>query len=270
MNAKTTDPRRVEAGAESIPAVLLVGGMGTRLQSVLPATPKPLAPLGEISFLELLILQLRSQGIRRSVMCTGHRAEQIERECGNGRKWDMTIEYSRESQPLGTGGALKFAEPLLRQSDEFLVMNGDSFLEFDLQQFLEFHQQHGGLASLAVRSVPDASRYGAVQLAADKRVTGFCEKNNSEAPGVVNGGVYLFNRAALEHFPHGPSSLERDIFPHLLNHGMYATEQSGMFIDIGTPDDYARAQVIAQSLRQAANADIPSEAQVRSLNYLVR
>ena len=264
MNAKSTDLRRVEAGAESVPAVLLVGGRGTRLQSVLSATPKPLAPLGEISFLELLILQLRSQGIRRLVMCTGHRAEQIEKECGNGRKWDVAIEYSRESQPLGTGGAVKFAEPLLRKSDEFLVMNGDSFLEFDFQQFLEFHRQHGGLASLAVRSVPDASRYGAVQLAADKRVTGFCEKNNSGAPGVVNGGVYLFNRAVWEHFPAGPSSLERDIFPHLLSHGMYAMEQSGMFIDIGTPDDYARAQTIAQSLHQAVNAGMPSEAQVRS------
>jgi D-glycero-alpha-D-manno-heptose 1-phosphate guanylyltransferase len=264
VNSKITDPRGVGPGAESVSAVVLVGGMGTRLQSVLPATPKPLAPLGEISFLELLILQLCSQGIRRSLMCTGHRAEQIEIEFGNGRKWDMAIEYSRESQPLGTGGALKFAEPLLRQADEFLVMNGDSFLEFDFQQFLKFHRQHGGLASLAVRNVPDASRYGAVQLAADKRVTGFCEKNNSGAPGVVNGGVYLFNREVLQHFPDGPSSLERDIFPQLLNHGVYAMEQSGMFIDIGTPDDYARAQMMAQSLRQAANADMPSEAQVRS------
>lgn len=270
MNPKTIDPQRAEAGAESVSAVLLVGGMGTRLQSVLPTTPKPLAPLGEISFLELLILQLRSQGIRRLVMCTGHRAEQIDKECGDGQKWEMAIEYSRESQPLGTGGALKFAEPLLRQSDEFLVMNGDSFLEFDFQQFLEFHRQHYGQASLAVRNVPDASRYGAVQLASDKRVTGFCEKNNSGAPGVVNGGVYLFNRAVLQHFPDGPSSLERDIFPLLLNHGVYAMEQSGIFIDIGTPDDYARAQMMAQSLRQAANADMPPEAQVRSLNYLVR
>jgi NDP-sugar pyrophosphorylase family protein len=263
VNAMTSDPRRVPASGESVPAVLLVGGMGTRLQSVLPSKPKPLAPLGEISFLELLILQLRSQGIRRLVMCTGHRAEQIEKECGNGRKWGMTIEYSRESHPLGTGGALKLAQPLLRQSNEFLVANGDSFLEFDFQQFLEFHRQHGGVASLAVRSVLDASRYGAVQLAADKRVTGFCEKNNTGAPGVVNGGVYLFSRAVWEHFPDRQSSLERDIFPHLLNYGLYGAEQTGMFIDIGTPDDYARARAIAQSLRQAANADMPSEAQVR-------
>lgn len=249
--------------AGSIPAVLLVGGMGTRLQSVLPAKAKPVAPLGEITFLELLILQLRSQGIRRLVLCTGHRADQIESVCGDGQKWGMTIEYSREAQPLGTAGALKFAEPLLRESPEFLVTNGDSFLEFELYEFLRFHRQHRGLVSLASRSVADASRYGAVEIDEHKRVVRFCEKNNSGAPGVVNGGVYLFQRTALQHFPHGPSSLEKDIFPRLLNYGVYAAEQSGMFIDIGTPDDYARAQTLVQTLREAAQADKPFEAAAR-------
>ena len=175
----------------------------------------------------------------------------------------MTIEYSREAQPLGTGGALKFAEPLLLESPEFLVTNGDSFLEFELRQFLQFHRQHGGLVSLATRRVADASRYGAVEVDEHKRVVRFCEKNNSGASGVVNGGVYLFDRTALQHFPQGPSSLERDIFPRMLNYGVYAAEQSGMFIDIGTPDDYARAQSLVQSLREAAQANKPFEEAVR-------
>jgi D-glycero-alpha-D-manno-heptose 1-phosphate guanylyltransferase len=246
-----------------IPAVLLVGGFGTRLQSVLPSTAKPVAPLGESTFLELLILQLRAQGIRRLIMCTGHRAEQIEAVCGDGRKWGVAIAYSRESQPLGTGGALKFAESMLAESPEFLVTNGDSFLEFELREFLQFHRRHGGLASLATRRVADASRYGAVEVDEHKRVTRFCEKNNSGAPGVVNGGVYLFQRNALRHFPQGPSSLEKDIFPALLNYGVYAAEQNGMFIDIGTPDDYARAQTLMQTLREAAQADKPFEAATR-------
>lgn len=248
---------------ESIPAVLLVGGLGTRLQTVLPSAAKPVAPLGEITFLELLILQLRSQGIRRLVMCTGHRAEQIESVCGDGRKWGITIEHSRESQPLGTAGALKLAESLLRESPEFLVTNGDSFLEFKLLEFLQFHRQHSGLVSLATRRVADASRYGAVEVDERGRVVHFCEKNNSGEPGVVNGGVYLFRRTALHHFPQGPSSLEKDIFPALLDYGVYAAEQSGMFIDIGTPDDYARAQMLAQTLREAAQADKPFEAAAR-------
>lgn len=248
---------------ETIPAALLVGGFGTRLQSVLPSTAKPVAPLGEITFLELLILQLRSQGIRRLVMCTGHRAEQIESVCGDGRKWRMTIEYSRESQPLGTGGALKLAEPLLPDSPEFLVANGDSFLEFELREFLRFHRRHGGLLSLATRRVTDASRYGAVEVAEHDRVVRFCEKNNSGAPGIVNGGVYMFHRAALRHFPQGPSSLEKDIFSALLNYGVYAAEQNGMFIDIGTPEDYTRAQALVQNLREAAQAENPFEPAAR-------
>ena len=226
--------------------------MGTRLQPVLPSTPKPLAPVGDVPFLELLVLQLRSQGIRHLVMCTGHRGEQIEQAFRDGRKWDVSIEYSRESRPLGTAGALKLAERCLLGVPEILVMNGDSFLEFDFPEFLRFHRGHGGLVSMAVRKVRDASRYGTVQLDAHFRVVGFWEKKNIRAPGIVNGGVYLFGSGALQYLSHGPASLENDIFPRLLDHGVYAAEQVGVFIDIGTPEDYARAQSLRQSLSQAA------------------
>lgn len=252
MNAGTITGRRYGAPWEPIPAVLLVGGMGTRLQSVLPSTPKPLARVGELPFLELLVLQLRAQGIRHMVMCTGYRAEQVEQEFGDGQKWSAAIEYSREACPMGTAGALKLAEPFLRNTSDFLVMNGDSFLEFNYQELFRFHRRHGGVASIAVRGVPDASRYGAVQFDADHRVTSFCEKESSRTPGMVNGGVYLFRRDVLEYLPNCPASLEKDALPHLLDHGVYAAEQEGIFIDIGTPDDYARAQSLSQSLKRAA------------------
>jgi NDP-sugar pyrophosphorylase family protein len=255
VNARAINPGIPEAPFEQIPAVLLVGGMGTRLQPVLPSTPKPLAPVGEVPFLELLVLQVRSQGIRRLVLCTGHRAEQIEDAFGDGRKWDVAIRYSRESRPLGTAGALKFAQGLLKPWAEFLVMNGDSFLEFDCRRFQLFHRAHGGLASVAVRRVPDASRYGTVRLDSEHRVIGFSEKKNTAAPGIVNGGVYLFKRTVFEHIPDGPASLEKDVFPRLLEYGVYAAEQEGMFIDIGTPEDYARAQALRESLCQAAVHD---------------
>ena len=251
MNTRAINASMPEA-LEQIPAVLLVGGMGTRLQPVLPSTPKPLAPVGGVPFLELLVRQVRSQGIRRLVLCTGHRAEQIEDVFGDGRKWDVAIEYSRESRPLGTAGALKLAERLLLPWAEFLVMNGDSFLEFEFPRLQRFHREHGGLASIAVRRVPDASRYGTVELDPRQRVIGFMEKKNSAAPGIVNGGVYLFKRAVLEHIPDGPASLEKDTFPRLLDYGVYAAEQAGMFIDIGTPEDYRRAQALRESLCQAA------------------
>lgn len=243
---------RPEALGEHIPAVLLVGGMGTRLRPVLPSTPKPLAPVGDAPFLELLVLQLRSQGVRHLVMSTGHRADQIEEEFGDGRKWNVEIAYSRESHPLGTAGAVKFAENFLLDATDFLVMNGDSFLEFDFPEFLRFHREHNGVASMAVRRVPDASRYGTAELDAHQKVVGFCEKRNTGAPGIVNGGVYLFSRNVLQHLPKGPASLEKDIFPRLLEYGVYAAEQDGMFIDIGTPEDYARAQTLRRSLYQAA------------------
>lgn len=245
----------LEPTYEDVPVVLLVGGMGTRLRTVLPFTPKPLAVVGETTFLELLVLQLRAQGMRRVVMCTGYLADQIEKQFGDGRKWDVQIEYSKEAQPLGTAGALKLAERYLDGASEFLVMNGDSLLEMDLRQILRFHREHGGLISVAVRRVPNAARYGTVRLDSVNRITGFVEKAGAEVPGVVNGGVYVFSRGVLRHIPEGPASLEKDVFPRLLAQGMYAAEQHGMFIDIGTPEDYARAQAFCHALESAARGE---------------
>jgi NDP-sugar pyrophosphorylase family protein len=237
---------------ESVPALLLVGGLGTRLQSILPSTPKPLARVGNAPFLELLVRQLRSQGVRRLVMCSGHLAAQIEEEFGDGRELDVRIEYSREPRPLGTAGAVKFAEGHLSGTSEFLVMNGDSFLEMNFSRFLNFHREHGGIMSMAARKVPDATRYGTVQSDEKGRVTGFIEKTEKKGEGLINGGVYIFRHAMLQQIPDGPCSLEKDIFPSLLPSGVYAVEQDGMFIDIGTPEDYARAQTLCQDLYGAA------------------
>jgi NDP-sugar pyrophosphorylase family protein len=204
-------------------------------------------------FLELLVLQLRSQGVHRIVMCTGHLADQIEDEFGDGKKWDVAIEYSAETRPLGTAGALKLAGRHIEQDSDFLVMNGDSFLEVDFAELMRFHRAHSGLITIAVRRVPDAARYGSVQLDAQNRVVGFSEKTSDLAPGLINGGVYIFNQAILGSLPQGPASLETDIFPSSLESGVYAFEQHGMFIDIGTPEDYARAQALAESLQHAAS-----------------
>jgi NDP-sugar pyrophosphorylase family protein len=233
-------------------AVLLVGGLGTRLRPVVSSTPKALAAVGDSSFLELLVRQLRHQGIRRLVMCTGHLGEQIEEKFGDGRPWDVAIEYSRELSPMGTAGALKLAQPYLRDDADFLVMNGDSFVEADLRRLIEFHRQHDGLASMAVVRVEDAARYGTVQLENDGRVAGFAEKAGRAVGGMVNAGIYIFDRSIFEYIPEGPASLERDVFPRVLEHGVYALEQKGMFIDIGTPDDYARAQGLSSKLYETA------------------
>jgi len=185
-------------------------------------------------------------------MCTGHLAEQIENEFGDGRAWDVAIEYSRESEALGTAGAIKLAEPYLREVTDFLVLNGDSFLEVDFHEFVRFHRGHGGLVSIAVWRARNASRYGTVRMGASGRVTAFAEKTGNDAPGLINAGVYVFSRAVLGNIPEAPASLERNVFPQLLDHGVYALEQHGMFIDIGTPEDYAHAQPLCDRLNEAA------------------
>jgi len=230
-----------------IKAILLVGGLGTRLRSVVSSAPKVLASIGEKSFLELLVRQLSSQGIRRLVMCSGYLADQIESKFGDGGMWDVSIEYSKEETPLGTGGAVKLAGQYLKNVTQFLVLNGDSFLEIDFQSLLAFHRQHDdAVATMAVLRVENASRYGTVHMDARGRINAFAEKTGSETPGVVNGGIYVFNNSILQYIPEGPASLETDVFPRLLDHGVYAQEQHGKFIDIGTPADYARAQQLLQ------------------------
>jgi NDP-sugar pyrophosphorylase family protein len=219
---------------------------------VVPDKPKPLAQIGEISFLELLLLQLRAQGMSRVVLCTGFGATQIQQEFGDGRKWGLELLYSEETEPLGTAGAIKLAEAFANNATECVVMNGDSFLELDFGRLLLFHREKGALATLAVREVPDAARYGTVQVDANGRVVDFAEKRGLPESGLINGGVYIFDRSVFDRIPNGPSSLEKDILPALLTDGVFAAKQSGMFIDIGTPDDYARAQVLYEKLSQAA------------------
>jgi D-glycero-alpha-D-manno-heptose 1-phosphate guanylyltransferase len=211
----------------NVPAVLLVGGMGTRLRSVVPSTPKPLAAVGVKPFLELLVEQLRNQGVRRLIMCSGYLADQIENKFGDGSAWDVAIEYSREVQPLGTAGAIKLAQTHLTEDSTFLVMNGDSFVEIDFGQLIRAHLEKNALATIATAAVQNAARYGTVR-------------------------VYIFNRSIFAHISEGASSLERDVFPRILDRGVYAFEHSGMFIDIGTPEDYARAQVLCERLSEAA------------------
>jgi D-glycero-alpha-D-manno-heptose 1-phosphate guanylyltransferase len=242
----------VNDGMKNTKAVLLVGGLGTRLRSVLPSTPKPMARVGKRPFLELLIRQLGSHGIRRLVMCTGYLGDEIEKDFGNGSSFDVSIEYSKENSPLGTAGAIKHAAPLLDDVDHFFVANGDSFMEADFQQLLEIHCRAGVLLTMAVTRLRNQGRYGTVETLDNGLVSAFLEKTSNQEIGLVNTGIYVFDRKLLSLIPDGPCSLEKDVFPVLLPRGVRAVEQSGIFIDIGIPEDYARAQEMAEALYRAA------------------
>jgi NDP-sugar pyrophosphorylase family protein len=208
--------------------------------------------VGHFSFLDLVVRQLRYQGIRRLVMCTGYLGEQIERAFGNGSHLGLDITYSSETSPMGTAGAVLLARDHLGSASTFLVMNGDSFIQVDFSRLLDFHRGHGGIASVVVRFVADPSRYGTVHADSNSKIDRFLEKAGSAAPGLVNAGVYVFHTAVFSLIQKCPSSLEHDIFPTLLDRGVFAYPENGLFVDIGTPEDYARAQDIFQQLYDAA------------------
>jgi NDP-sugar pyrophosphorylase family protein len=185
-------------------------------------------------------------------MCTGYLSKQIEEVFHQGQHFGATIEYSEETVALGTAGALKFAQRYMQHEREFLVLNGDSFLQIDFGALLAVHRKHGSLTTMAVVHVENASRYGTVHSGTDGRITNFAEKTGENTPGLINAGVYVFNSAVLGQIPDGPASLERDVFPMLLEQGIYVFEQHGMFIDIGIPEDYARAGKLCDHLADAA------------------
>src|SRR2546427_5759352 len=221
-------------------AFVLCGGPGTRLRPVLADRPKSMALISGTPFLQLLLERLRCQGVSDVILGTGYMAEKIERYFGCGNKFAVRIRYSREHEPLGTGGALKLAEPLI--SDPVLVLNGDSYVEWDLVPALELFKTKDADLVIVLQAVADVTRYGSVALDQDGRVTQFVEKGDAAGHGLINAGVYLLRKQIVRDLPAGTAiSLEREVFPQL-HRGVYGLRSTGLFIDIGIPDDLNRAQ----------------------------
>jgi D-glycero-alpha-D-manno-heptose 1-phosphate guanylyltransferase len=221
-------------------AIVLAGGLGTRLALRLQGLPKPMAPVAGRPFLEILLTQLRRSGCARVLLSVGYRHEVIEKHFG--AVFDgMKIDYVVESTPLGTGGAIRLA--LERASeDSVLVLNGDTFLDADYAGMMRFHAEEGAEATLAVVRRDDVSRYGGVTIDG-RRIVGFEEKGRSGS-GWINAGTYVLGRdlawppALAEKF-----SIEHDFFsPELARLRPAAFKVDGYFLDIGIPEDYDRAQ----------------------------
>lgn len=224
---------------ETPPCLVLAGGLGTRLGSVLKDQPKFLAPVGEVRFADLFLSKLVAEGVQQVVLCTGHLAEQIKDYCGDGSRWGLEVSYSREDKRLGTGGALRLA---LEQVDAktVLAMNGDSYFDFRLQPLLEVFEREQPAAALTLCRVENKARFGAVEVEGE-RIVAFHEKGPG-GPGWINAGVYCLDSRALATLPGGQEiSLERECFPNWLEQGLCASCQTGTFIDIGTPESLARA-----------------------------
>lgn len=219
-------------------AIILAGGEGTRLKCLYPETPKGLVELNGKPFLEWQILWLRSGGVHDVHLAAGCMASQIEKWADGDPIEDVHITVSTEPAPLGTGGALKYVESFIK-ADPFLVLNGDSIIpSLDIGAMGEQHEESHSTVTLVVTRMEDGSRFGAITLDDDNRITCFEEKRDRKDV-LVNGGVYLINREALAIIPGAeePVSIERDVFPSLVASGAVSGFRcEPPLLDMGTPE----------------------------------
>jgi D-glycero-alpha-D-manno-heptose 1-phosphate guanylyltransferase len=221
-------------------AIILAGGLGTRLASRLEDVPKAMAPIAGRPFLEILLSQLQRAGCTRVILSVGHLHHLIRDHFGVAFE-EMRLDYSIESSPLGTGGAIRLALPQAVEP-AVLVLNGDTFLDADYAAMLRFHAAENATATMAVIHRPDIARYGGVVIN-QNHVVAFEEKGRSGS-GWINAGAYVLSTSL--DWPAGLGerfSIETDFFvPEVAQLRPAAYEVSGYFLDIGIPEDFDRAQ----------------------------
>jgi len=221
--------------SEDIDVVILCGGVGARLGSEVKGRPKPMVDINGKPFLDILIEHVSSFGFKRFILCTGYKSEFIEDYYRN-KKIAVQFQISEEIKPLGTGGAIKNAEPLI-QSDRFIALNGDSFCQVSLIRLQEFHQEKKSQLSLVLTQVDDAKGFGTVRLSETNEILGFEEKISSDKLTIINSGIYLFETDILSEISADENiSLEHDVFPSLIGKGMYGYITNEKLFDIGTPE----------------------------------
>ncbi len=217
-------------------AVILAGGMGTRLKSVVSDMPKPMAPVNGKPFLEYLMRQLIRSNIRDVILSVGYKWEVIRDYFGNGADRGLNIQYAIEIEPLGTGGAIREASRLVTE-DSFLVMNGDSFFDIDICSLIQYHRAMQANVTLALVAMENISRYGNVELDSNSEIINFHEKKRV-GQGLINAGIYVLDSDFAHQIPHGSISLEKDVLPRRIGEKIFGAAHKGYFIDIGIPEDY--------------------------------
>jgi mannose-1-phosphate guanylyltransferase len=230
-------------------ALILAGGLGKRLRSVVDDRPKPMAGVGGRPFLEYQLEFLKRYGINRLVLCVGYLYHQIEDYFGDGSRWDLHIDYAIENTPLGTAGALKNARRFVNAT--FLTLNGDTFFNINLSKLIQYHQSNHAtdvsyLGSLALTKVDNVRSYGSVQLDPNNYIASFLEKkeagsNHNTGSNLVNAGIYVLEPEIMDFIQEDRKvSLEMETFPAVLENGnsLGGYKAEGLFIDIGTPEGY--------------------------------
>ena len=224
-------------------AIILAGGLGTRLRGVVADLPKPMAPVHERPFLDYILENIDLAFIDRFIFSIGYLGEKIQQYYGNSYKGKEVV-YCVENEPLGTGGGIKKAMQMAK-SERVLIFNGDTFFDVDMNSFNASHRAHLCELSVALKTVSSPDRYGTVELE-NGRISKFKEKQSGLEEGMINGGVYCINRNLLDQFPAEEKfSFETEILEKKVNEWkMCGFISEGLFIDIGIPEDYAKADEI--------------------------
>lgn len=222
-------------------AIVLAGGFGTRLQTVVKEVPKPMAPVAGKPFLQYILDYLILHKVTHVVLAVGYLRETIMEFFGDNYE-TLSITYAIEENPLGTGGGILQACNFIKGENVF-VINGDTFFDVDLVELSAFHESNTALLTVALKKMEKFDRYGTVDLDVEGRVIGFLEKKYLDE-GLINGGIYCLNKNIFS--PELPKvfSFEKEILEkEIVNRKIYGLRSEGYFIDIGIPEDYARAQI---------------------------
>lgn len=225
-----------QGARDKLKAVILAGGMGTRLRPYTYVTPKAMLPVGDKPILEHIIDYLKKNGIRNVVVATAYQGKQIEGYFGDGSEFDVDICYARSKKPLGTAGQLKTAEAFV--SDTFVAMNGDILIDVNLRKLTSFHKRMGGIGTVALRGYQLPIKYGIVKVSRSHRLSEWKEK--PELNLTMNIGLYVLEPDVFSYIKHGlPLSLERDTFPLLIRKGkcLYGYLSETKYYDVADVDD---------------------------------
>jgi mannose-1-phosphate guanylyltransferase len=225
-------------------AILLVGGMGTRLMPLTSKTPKPMLQVAGVPFTEHQIRKAAQAGITEIVLATSYKAELFEPYFGNGEKFGIKIKYAVEKTALGTGGGIRNAAAFLDDCDQVVIFNGDVLSGHDLSAQIKFHIKNNAEVTLYLTKVSDARAYGCVELSADSQVKSFLEKMENPVSDLINAGCYIFNRKVIDQIPANQViSVERDTFPNLLSSGVKVCGylDNSYWLDIGNPAALVKA-----------------------------
>lgn len=225
-------------------AIILIGGLGTRLRPLTCFTPKPLLPIVNIPFLEYQFKLLKQHKIKEVVLCLSYLPDEFKKHFGTGKKWGLNIHYVHEKHPLGTGGAVRNADKYI--TEPVVVFNGDIFTDINLSEMYIYHKMKKAYVTIALTRVKDPTLFGLVETDKSGKIERFLEKPSWDdiTCNTINAGTYIFEPDAIKHIPEGVNfSLERGLFPNLLNkkYNLFGYVFNGYWLDIGTIDKYLQA-----------------------------